>query len=109
MLGFKLPFYSSDTLRLSPGLSLRVLYHLMKRKPDVIHASSPGACAWAFMTSVGMWQGVGSGCGHDGSGGVERCRGSTHQSRATLRASSSSCFNTSHTQLVSIGLPVASH
>lgn len=45
VLGFKLPFYSSPTLLLSSGLSIRVLYYLIKLKPEVIHVSSPGAAA----------------------------------------------------------------
>lgn len=46
MLGIKLPFYSSDTLRLSPGLSVRVLYYLITLKPQIIHVSSPGDPQW---------------------------------------------------------------
>lgn len=45
VLGFKLPFYSSPTLLLSSGLSIRVLYYLIKLKPEVIHVSSPGDAA----------------------------------------------------------------
>ncbi len=32
MLGFSLPFYKSPTLLLSLGLSVRVLWHLIKRR-----------------------------------------------------------------------------
>ena len=42
VLGFSLPFYRSPTLLLSLGLSVRVLWHLLTRRPDVIHVSSPG-------------------------------------------------------------------
>lgn len=42
MLGFSLPFYKSPTLLLSLGLSIRVLWYLLTRRPDVIHVSSPG-------------------------------------------------------------------
>eukprot|EP00891_Asterochloris_glomerata_P003975 jgi/Astpho2/3975/e_gw1.00063.100.1_t len=42
VLGFSLPFYKSPTLLLSLGLSVRVLWHLIKRRPDVIHVSTPG-------------------------------------------------------------------
>ena len=43
MLGFRLPFYKTPTLLLSLGLSVRVLWYLILSRPDVIHASSPGA------------------------------------------------------------------
>ena len=42
MLGFKLPFYQAPTLLLSLGLSVRVLWYLLSKRPDVIHVSSPG-------------------------------------------------------------------
>lgn len=42
VLGFSLPFYKSPTLLLSLGLSIRVLWYLLTRRPDVIHVSSPG-------------------------------------------------------------------
>ena len=42
MLGFKLPFYQAPTLLLSLGLSVRVLWYLMTKRPDIIHVSSPG-------------------------------------------------------------------
>ena len=42
VLGFRLPFYKTPTLLLSLGLSIRVLWHLIVSRPDVIHASSPG-------------------------------------------------------------------
>ncbi|KAK9816869.1 hypothetical protein WJX72_006341 [[Myrmecia] bisecta] len=42
VLGFSLPFYRSPTLLLSLGLSVRVLWYLLTRRPDVIHVSSPG-------------------------------------------------------------------
>ena len=42
VLGFSLPFYNSPTLLLSLGLSVRVLWYLLTRRPDVIHVSSPG-------------------------------------------------------------------
>ncbi|KAJ9516133.1 hypothetical protein QJQ45_024563 [Haematococcus lacustris] len=47
VLGFKLPFYSSPTLLLSPAISLRVLFHLWSLKPDVIHVSTPGLMVFA--------------------------------------------------------------
>ena len=40
--GFPLPFYRSDTLLLSLGVSVRVIASLIKRRPDVIHVSTPG-------------------------------------------------------------------
>ena len=43
VLGFRLPFYKTPTLLLSLGLSVRVLWYLILSRPDVIHASSPGA------------------------------------------------------------------
>eukprot|EP00891_Asterochloris_glomerata_P003976 jgi/Astpho2/3976/e_gw1.00063.105.1_t len=42
VLGFSLPQYKSPTLLLSLGLSVRVLWQLIMRRPDVIHVSSPG-------------------------------------------------------------------
>jgi sulfoquinovosyltransferase len=42
VLGFKLPFYQAPTLLLSLGLSVRVLWYLMTKRPDIIHVSSPG-------------------------------------------------------------------
>ncbi|DBB08687.1 TPA: hypothetical protein ACH3X3_008223 [Trebouxia sp. C0006] len=42
VLGFSLPFYKSPTLLLSLGLSIRVFWYLVIRRPDVIHVSSPG-------------------------------------------------------------------
>ena len=42
-MGFRLPFYKTPTLLLSLGLSVRVLWYLVLSRPDVIHASSPGA------------------------------------------------------------------
>ncbi len=47
VLGFKLPFYSSPTLLLSLGLSVRVLYHLVTSRPSIIHVSSPGLLVFA--------------------------------------------------------------
>lgn len=47
VLGFKLPFYSSPTLLLSLGLSVRVLYHLISNRPQIIHVSSPGLLVFA--------------------------------------------------------------
>ena len=47
MLGFKLPFYKSSTLLLSLGLSIRVFWHLIMTRPDVIHVSSPGVLVFA--------------------------------------------------------------
>ena len=41
-MGFSLPFYKSPTLLLSLGLSIRVFWYLVTRRPDVIHVSSPG-------------------------------------------------------------------
>ena len=47
VLGFSLPFYRSPTLLLSGGLSVRVLWHLLRHRPDVIHVSSPGLLVFA--------------------------------------------------------------
>ena len=47
VLGLKLPFYKSPTLLLSIGLSIRVLYHLIVMRPDVIHVSCPGVIVFA--------------------------------------------------------------
>lgn len=47
VLGFKLPFYQAPTLLLSLGLSFRVLWLLLRRRPDVIHCSSPGLLVFA--------------------------------------------------------------
>eukprot|EP00879_Flechtneria_rotunda_P002458 GHRR01002655.1.p1 GENE.GHRR01002655.1~~GHRR01002655.1.p1 ORF type:complete len:482 (+),score=107.19 GHRR01002655.1:234-1679(+) len=47
VLGFKLPFYKSTTLLLSLGLSVRVLYHLLRNRPQVIHVSTPGIMCFA--------------------------------------------------------------
>lgn len=47
VLGFSLPLYRSPTLLLSFGLSVRVLWHLLTRRPDVIHVSSPGILVFA--------------------------------------------------------------
>ena len=47
VLGFSLPFYRSPTLLLSMGLSVRVLWHLLWHRPDVIHVSSPGLLVFA--------------------------------------------------------------
>jgi len=47
VLGFKLPFYQAPTLLLSLGLSVRVLWYLLTKRPDVIHVSSPGLLVFA--------------------------------------------------------------
>ena len=47
VLGFKLPQYKSPTLLLSLGLSVRVFWHLIMTRPDVIHVSSPGLLVFA--------------------------------------------------------------
>lgn len=47
VLGFKLPFYQSATLLLSLGLSVRVLYYLVRQRPQVIHVSTPGIMCFA--------------------------------------------------------------
>ena len=47
MLGFNLPFYRSPTLLLSLGLSVRVLWYLLRQRPDVIHVSSPGCLVFS--------------------------------------------------------------
>jgi sulfoquinovosyltransferase len=47
VLGFKLPFYSSPTLLLSPAISIRVLFYLWDLRPDVIHVSTPGLMVFA--------------------------------------------------------------
>lgn len=49
VLGFPLPFYSSPTLLLSLGLSARVMWHLITRRPDIIHVSTPGVLVFAAM------------------------------------------------------------
>lgn len=47
VLGFRLPQYKSPTLLLSLGLSVRVFWHLIMTRPDVIHVSSPGLLVFA--------------------------------------------------------------
>ena len=47
VLGFNLPQYKSPTLLLSLGLSVRVFWHLIMTRPDVIHVSSPGLLVFA--------------------------------------------------------------
>lgn len=47
VLGFSMPLYNSPTLLLSLGLSVRVLWHLVTRRPDVIHVSTPGVLVFA--------------------------------------------------------------
>lgn len=47
VLGFKLPFYKSATLLLSTAISVRVMYYLLKQRPDVIHVSTPGIICFA--------------------------------------------------------------
>lgn len=47
VLGFNLPYYQSPTLLLSLGLSVRVLWQLLRNRPDVIHVSSPGVLVFA--------------------------------------------------------------
>lgn len=47
VLGFNLPYYQSPTLLLSLGLSVRVLWQLLRHRPDVIHVSSPGMLVFA--------------------------------------------------------------
>ena len=47
VLGFNLPFYRSPTLLLSLGLSVRVLWYLLRQRPDVIHVSSPGCLVFS--------------------------------------------------------------
>ena len=47
VLGFSLPFYQSRTLLLSLGLSIRVLWRLITKRPDIIHVSSPGLLVFA--------------------------------------------------------------
>ena len=54
MLGFSLPFYRSPTLLLSMGLSVRVLWHLLRHRPDVIHVSSPGLLVFATILYAKM-------------------------------------------------------
>ena len=54
MLGFSLPFYKSPTLLLSLGLSVRVLWHLLRNRPDVIHVSSPGLLVFATILYAKM-------------------------------------------------------
>jgi hypothetical protein len=56
VLGFKLPFYSSPTLLLSPALSLRVLFSLWSLRPDVIHVSTPGLMVFAATLYAKMLQ-----------------------------------------------------
>jgi sulfoquinovosyltransferase len=45
--GIVLPFYGTDTLLLSTGLSGRVLQDFREKKPDLIHCSTPGTMIWA--------------------------------------------------------------
>ena len=40
--GIVLPFYGTDTLLLSTGLSGRVYRDFKEKKPDLIHCSTPG-------------------------------------------------------------------
>ena len=47
VLGFRLPFYAAPTLLLSLGVSLRVLYHLVRQRPSVMHVSTPGVMCFA--------------------------------------------------------------
>lgn len=47
VMGFKMPHYQSPTLLLSLGLSVRVLWQLLRHRPDVIHVSSPGMLVFA--------------------------------------------------------------
>lgn len=47
VLGFSMPYYKSPTLLLSLGLSIRVFWHLIMTRPDVIHVSSPGVMVFA--------------------------------------------------------------
>lgn len=47
VLGFRMPYYKSPTLLLSLGLSVRVLWQLLRNRPDVIHVSSPGMLVFA--------------------------------------------------------------
>lgn len=54
VLGFRLPQYHSPTLLLSLGLSLRVLWHLVTKRPDVIHVSTPGVMAFAAILYAKM-------------------------------------------------------
>lgn len=42
VLGIQLPFYKAPTLLLGFGLSVRVLWHLIASKPQIIHVASPG-------------------------------------------------------------------
>jgi sulfoquinovosyltransferase len=55
--GAPLPFYRSPTLLLSPGLSPRLAWTMLTRRPSLIHASAPGvlvyaAIAWARLLDV---------------------------------------------------------
>ncbi|KAK9823296.1 hypothetical protein WJX72_001700 [[Myrmecia] bisecta] len=54
VLGFRLPFYKSPTLLLSLGLSIRVFWHLIMSRPDVIHVSSPGLIVFAAILYAKM-------------------------------------------------------
>ena len=47
VLGFSMPYYKSPTLLLSLGRSIRVFWHLIMTRPDVIHVSSPGVMVFA--------------------------------------------------------------
>ncbi len=47
VLGFPLPLYKSPTLLLSSGLSVRVFWHLVRNRPDVIHVTTPGLLVFA--------------------------------------------------------------
>ncbi|KAK9830841.1 hypothetical protein WJX74_009486 [Apatococcus lobatus] len=54
VLGFSLPFYKSPTLLLSLGLSIRVLWQLITKRPDVIHVSSPGLLVFSAILYAKM-------------------------------------------------------
>ena len=60
VLGFRLPFYKTPTLLLSLGLSVRVLWYLILSRPDVIHASSPGAASRLIALVPSVEPGLGS-------------------------------------------------
>ncbi|KAK9807085.1 hypothetical protein WJX73_002666 [Symbiochloris irregularis] len=54
VLGFRLPLYKSPTLLLSLGLSVRVWWHLLRTRPDVIHVSSPGLLVFSAILYAKM-------------------------------------------------------
>ena len=53
--GFPLPFYPSDTLRLSPGIDAGLWSSLDAFKADVLHVSSPGLMVFAGIALANLF------------------------------------------------------